>query len=83
MAFFNPPLTILLPQVGFTMEAFLAGLGRKLLCGNGTGSEMLDRVKVDFACLEVMTEAGRVRKTESCPGVRWPEQQPPGELQVS
>ena len=42
-----------LPQVGFTMEAFLAGLGRKLLCGNGTGSEMLDRVRVDFACLEV------------------------------
>lgn len=28
-------------------------MGRRLLCGNGTGTQLVGRVKIDFACLQV------------------------------
>ena len=29
-------------------------IGRRLKCGNGTGTHLVGRVKIDFACLRVL-----------------------------
>ena len=38
-------------QVLLSMDELM---GRRLLCGNGTGTQLVGRVKIDFACLQVL-----------------------------
>lgn len=37
-------------EVSLSMDELM---GRRLLCGNGTGTQLVGRVKIDFACLQV------------------------------
>ena len=37
-------------EVSLSMDELM---GRRLLCGNGTGAQLVGRVKIDFACLQV------------------------------